>query len=350
MKLIPTPAQRKTLIETLERANAACNYAANIAWQTKTFRQFSLHGLVYREIRERFLLAAQMAIRVEAKVADAYKLDKKTQRTFRPHGAIAYDSRILKWHVAQQIVSLWTLEGRQTIPFQAGAQQLALLQYQDGESDLILIRGEFYLLATCTIQEPSTKEVEGYLGVDLGVVSLAVTSEGQTFTGEQVERCRKRHAKARQQFQRRTTRGARRRLKKLSGRQRRFQSWTNHNISKTLVASAKALDVGLALEDLTYIRTRIETTARRRQRGRLSNWAFAQLRGFVEYKARLAGVPVCFVDPRNSSRECSQCGYTDKANRKTQADFRCGQCDYTGNADFNAARVLATRVTVNSLE
>jgi transposase len=58
-------------------------------------------------------------------------------------------------------------------------------------------------------------------------------------------------------------------------------------------------------------------------------------------------VPVIFVDPRNSSRECSQCGHTEKANRKSQAKFSCLACGFTANADLNAARVLAGRGTVN---
>mgnify|MGYP001340850258 CR=1 FL=1 len=61
----------------------------------------------------------------------------------------------------------------------------------------------------------------------------------------------------------------------------------------------------------------------------------------MEYKARLAGVRVAFVDPRNTSRTCSACGYCDKGNRKSQAEFRCLHCGFSCNADFNAALNLA---------
>ena len=84
------------------------------------------------------------------------------------------------------------------------------------------------------------------------------------------------------------------------------------------------------LEDLTHFRLkRARTTVRKAQRGRLGKWAFGQLRGFVDYKAKLNGVPVYLIDPRNTSKQCSECGHIDKANRKTQSEFVCGACGHT---------------------
>jgi IS605 OrfB family transposase len=129
----------------------------------------------------------------------------------------------------------------------------------------------------------------------------------------------------------------------MAGRQRCFQAKTNHEISKRLVAKAKALGVGIAMEDLSGIRDRVEPTVGRRFRRQLGNWGFGQLLSFVEYKARLAGVPVIKVDPRNSSRTCSKCGHCEKGNRPDQATFRCKHCGYSPNADFNAAENLRIR-------
>lgn len=97
LKLKPTSAQAKTLRETLELANSAANEISRIAWENKTFNQFQIHKLVYKTIREKYGLSAQVVVRLIAKVADAYKLDKKKQRVFRKDGSIAYDDRILKY-------------------------------------------------------------------------------------------------------------------------------------------------------------------------------------------------------------------------------------------------------------
>ena len=154
VKLLPDEEQRAYLLETLERANAACDYISQRGWEAEVFSPFKLQKLVYADVRERFDLSAQIVIRILTKVCDAYKLDKKVQRQFRKHGAISYDDRILKWYTDQQRVSIWSVGGRLNIAYQCGKRQCELLQSQKGESDLLFSKGEFYLLATCDIPDP----------------------------------------------------------------------------------------------------------------------------------------------------------------------------------------------------
>jgi IS605 OrfB family transposase len=129
-------------------------------------------------------------------------------------------------------------------------------------------------------------------------------------------------------------------------REARFRAHVNHVISKRLVVSAKGTARGIALEDLTHIRSR--TTVGRRDRAKHSGWAFGQLRAFVEYKARLAGVPVVAVNPRNTSRTCSECGHCAKGNRQSQESFGCPHCGFSCHADFNAARNIRARAVLVS--
>jgi hypothetical protein len=102
--------------------------------------------------------------------------------------------------------------------------------------------------------------------VDLGIVHLAVTSDGESYSGEQVEAKRAWYARRRQVLQSVGTRSAKRRLRQLSGRQRRYQSDTNHCISKGLVEVAQRTGRGIALEDLSGIgeRTRVSREQRHR--------------------------------------------------------------------------------------
>ena len=344
VKLLTTPEQHAALLATLERANEACNYMSQVAWDTRTFGQFSLHKLVYFHARDTYSLSAQMVIRCESKVADAYKLDKKTPRTFNPHGAIAYDARILKWKLDKFSVSIWTLGGRQEMLFSTGERQLELLKFQQGESDLVYIRGEFYLLATCSIPDPTPEDVEGYLGVDMGVVELATDSLGKPYSGAPVKRVRRKHRRLRKNLQKCGTRSAKRKLKKLSGREARFAKDTNHVVSKAIVKTAKHNRLGIAVENLTGITKRVRV--RKAARDDLTSWAFFELKSFLEYKSRLAGIPLVEVDPRNTSRTCSVCGHCDKANRKTQAEFACKACSYAANADFNAAVNIAAKAEI----
>jgi putative transposase len=348
LKLLPTPDQAEALRRALIRANAACDSISQLAWAARTFGQFPIHRLTYRAVREQFGLAAQLTVRCIAKVADAYKLDRTTQRTFQPLGAVAYDDRILAIYLATSRISIWTLDGRQAIPFVCGPRQRALLASQRGESDLALVRGSWYLFASVEVESPAPIAVEGVLGIDLGVTNIAVDSDGDIHSGRAIKHVRYRHRRLRNKLQRLGSLGSRRRLRVLAGQEARFAKHVNHVISKGIVAKAQRTQRAIAVEDLTHIRTRIR--ARKSQRATLHSWSFAQLQAFIAYKALGAGVPIHRVDPRNTSRTCPECGHIAKANRKTQSRFVCLSCGFAGLADRIAAeniRVLG-RALVNA--
>ncbi|MEQ9030619.1 MAG: transposase, partial [Aggregatilineales bacterium] len=257
IKLNPTEEQRQLLHDTLQRANAACNHISEVAWTEKKFRQFDLHKLCYYPVREQFELSAQIVVRALGKVADSYKLDRKSKRTFKNHAAFPFDSRIVTYLLDTQEVNIWAVNGRQRMPFQAGKRQLELLQFQQGESDLAFIRGEFYLFATCDIDEPTEDDVTEYMGVDLGIANIATTDDGERHSGKHVNSVRHRNQRLRSKLQKKGTKSAKRLLKKMSGRETRFANDVNHCISKAIVIKAKRTGRGVALEELTGIRGRV---------------------------------------------------------------------------------------------
>ncbi|WP_281255131.1 transposase [Paenibacillus herberti] len=141
------------------------------------------------------------------------------------------------------------------------------------------------------------------------------------------------------------TKSAKRLLARRRRKEARFSRDVNHCISKHMVEKANRHRSLLALEDLTGIRERI--TVRKAQRRNQHAWAFAQLRSYIEYKAWIAGVPVVLVDPRNTSRECPQCGHIAKENRKTRDWFHCQACEYAAPADNVAALNIRSRALVS---
>lgn len=337
VKLLPLPEQTDALLRTLESANDAANTISTRAWSEQTFQQFSLHRLVYAETRAASGLSAQMVVRLISKVADAYKLDRKRPRRFARRGSIAYDSRILRYKA--DAVSIWSVDGRLAIPFVCGERQRALLAAQQGESDLVYRDGEWYLFATCTYEEPPETEAVAWVGVDLGIVNIAVTSDGDIHAGAQVNALRHRHRRLRARLQKKGTKSAKRVLKRRRLKEARFATWLNHTISKRIVADCEHTKRGVVLEDLKYIRSRVRV--RRSQRATLHSWSFGQLQSFLAYKAKMRGVPVLFVDPRNTSRRCPSCGHTEKGNRPNQATFLCLRCNFSGLADRIAAQNLS---------
>ncbi len=344
IKLLPEKSQAEALLSTLRAANDACNFVSQAAWQGKTFRQFDLHHLCYRDVRSKFSLSAQVAVRVISKVADSYKLDRKSERKFKSTGSIAYDDRIMSWRVPESRVSIWTTSGRIRIPFICGNRQRDLLLSRKGETDLIYRNGTFYLSATCEIDAPAKADTTGVLGIDLGIKNIAVDSDGTVHSSSKVNNVRHRRRRLRTKLQEKGTRSAKRKLKKLSGKESRFARDVNHSISKVIVAKAKGTKRAVALEDLTGILMRI--TVPRHRRATLSSWSFNELRSFIAYKAEREGVTAVLVDPRNTSRTCPECGTIDKRNRKSQRLFSCVSCGFAGLADHIAAENIR-RAAVN---
>jgi putative transposase len=336
LKLAPTEDQHQALLDTMHAFNAAATYVAAVAFAEKSANKFALQKVAYGELRTTYKLPAQLAIRAISKASEAYKRDKSIQPSFRPEGAIVYDPRVMAFK-GVKTVSLITLAGRVLVPFRVGGYQEARMDRIKGQADLIYRTGTFYLAVTLDMPEPTPDIADGVLGVDLGIINLATDSTGETFSGEAVERNRKRHHALRQRLQKRGTKSAKRHLKKLSGKEARFKKNTNHVISKRIVQKAKSTAQGIAIEDLRHMRSRTEARLRKSQRSRHSSWSFRQLRLFLSYKAALAGVPLHTVDPRNTSRTCSACRHCAKENRKSQASFCCVNCGHTDNADRNAA-------------
>lgn len=346
VKLQPTPEQHAALLRTLEAANAACNYVSDVAWERREFGQFALHKLCYADVRSQFGLGADVTVRVFAKVADAYKLDRKTRRTFKPLAAFPFNDRLVSYKLDKRIVSIWTLNGRQKMPFVCGVRQAKLLEGLRGECDLICRNGDFYLFQCCDVDEPPEGDPANFLGVDLGIANIATSSDGTFYQGKAVKGVRHRHRKLRTKLQAKGTKSAKRRLKRLSGKERRFAADVNHVISKQIVQTAHDTGRGIALENLKGIRSRV--TAKRGQRATLHSWSFFQLQAFIAYKAKLIGVRVVMVDPRNTSRTCPACGHVDKANRTTQDKFLCVRCGFSGRADHIAAGEISRRALVNA--
>src|ERR1700731_4461054 len=91
LKMLPTRDQTTSLKATLARCNEACSWLAGVGFAAQTYRQFDLHNLAYAELRSRFGLTAQAAVRCIGKVADAFKVSREVAPVFRADAAQPYD-------------------------------------------------------------------------------------------------------------------------------------------------------------------------------------------------------------------------------------------------------------------
>ena len=324
--------------------NVACNWVSEYAFKEKVFSKVKLQKVIYYELREKFQLPAQFAIRALSRVADSYKTDKKVQHSFRKTSSVEYDLRILNWKKLD-VISILSVDGRLSIPIVFGKYAKLTERVIRNSAILIYRNKTFYLQAAVEVPEANMQEAQDFLGVDLGIVNLATTSLGETYSGKQVDAVRERYTTLKTGLQSCGSKSAKRHLKKISGQEKRFKRNTNHIISKQVVQSAQRHQKAIALEELSGFRK----TVIKSQRERFGKWAFGQLANYIEYKAKLSGVEIVKVDPKNTSRTCSECGHCHKLNRKSQAVFKCRSCGYTTNADLNAAYNIAAIAFVNRL-
>lgn len=344
IKLLPTDEQVNLLLETMKEANAVCDAISDVAWQEKIFNNFKLHHRTYHAYKATFRLSSQILIRQIAKVADAYKLDKKVKRQFKPLGSIAYDSRIMTYK-PDNIVSLWCIGGRQKIKFVC--HNPAYLPYIKGEADLVYKKGKFYLFQTVDVPEEDIKDVEEFIGVDMGLLEIASLSNGKNFSSKKLNDYREKRQKVRSSLQSKGTKGSKKVLKRLSGKERTTSTIINHTISKQIVQLAKSEGKGIAIEDLRGIRFSANKKGKK-FRTRVGKWNFNQLRSFLTYKSLLNGVKLVDVPPAYTSKTCHNCLHIGNRQGKK---FTCNNCNSVFDADENAAKNIALLGTsVNSPE
>jgi IS605 OrfB family transposase len=260
-------------------------------------------------------------------------------------------------------VSVITLDGRIKVSYQGYSKHIQMIEsgvVRIGAAKLWYSKPTktYYLLVSMEIQVPdlTPTDINRVMGVDVGQRYIAVAADTQNksrfFSGKKVRHKASRYVRARKSLQRKGTRSATRRLVALSRRERRFIADTNHCIAKQVVTPSTLI----GLENLTYIRERTHpknkgkkaSIKQRRANSNKARWSFAELHGFIDYKAVLSGSLAVKVDAHYTSVACPCCGHTSKENRPNKGlTFVCQQCSYTLHADLVGARNVALRVLLS---
>ncbi|NTU83095.1 MAG: IS200/IS605 family element transposase accessory protein TnpB [Chloroflexales bacterium] len=214
--------------------------------------------------------------------------------------------------------------------------------YPVDTADLISRDGVWWLHVVVTLPAPEVVPSDEVVGVDLGLVQPAVTSNNQFLGKRAWKDVEGRLFYLKRQLQRKGTRSAKRHLCKLRGKQARFRRDCDHVLSKQI---AQAVEPGatIVLENLKEIRKRSKLRKQSKTSRRVHSWSFAQVKGFVEYKAEGRGCTVAGVDPRYTSQSCSCCGHVARNNRRSRGRFVCRVCGFELHADLNAARNIAAK-------
>lgn len=204
--------------------------------------------------------------------------------------------------------------------------------------------GEEYAYVSVSIPEPEIVKREAWLGVDRNTTGhIAVVSDpdsGKVLKlGKSALHIHKKYKNMRRSLQKQGKYG---KVKQIRDRESRIVRDINHKVSRKIVDTAKETGKGIKLEDLTGIRNS-KKQAESFQYAKHS-WSFYQLQQMIEYKAKLLGVEVAYVDPAYTSKSCSRCGLIGDRNGKS---FKCPACGHVDHADSNAGFNIAMRPCID---
>lgn len=347
----------------------ACNEVSWHAVLCQEFNSVNLHKDLYYYLRETWDLKAQMACTVFRSVAACYKQeDKKKQSKRRNQGVFFQKSSMPLQHGRdwsfrkiendsdaknKLLFSISTLKGRVLVEGRIGAFQRHYLDsgWEPTRAVLVSKGSEVWIHLTLEKEAPtvenSSDKSPAFAGVDLGQNNLAVFDLQRKhigfWKGGVVKDEQRKSRRVFQSLQSKGTRGARRKLRSLGGKQRRWQKQQNHLLANAIVKKAKTCGAnGIVLEDLKGIR---QNGKRRtaKERADFHGWSFGELRRILTYKAIAQGLSVHLVNPYQTSKICPCCHAVSSHRLKHR--FRCQVCHYELNADLVGARNIAQRAS-----
>lgn len=329
IKIIATPE----VVKTIKAYTKALQFCVDNAWRRKIRNNIKLHPFVYKHLKK--TLPSQLAV---ACISQACGMVKKAKnKPIIKRASVRYNfprSANLKG----EVLVLRLLKSRQEFKIKIPDCYKEYFTWNIAESLLRIDRKNRCFFVFTFSKEVDAIEQNGcsqriVLGIDLGVNNLAVTSEAKFFNSGVVKQAKRKFKYLRSKLQAKGTRSSKRLLKKISGRETRYMTWINHNISKNIVTNFNGRKI--VLEDLKGIR---KTNRGKRMNYWISNWSFFQLQSFITYKANMKGIVVEKVKPNYTSQICSKCGHLGSRSR---ANFVCSHCGYSINADLNASKNLA---------
>jgi len=312
------------------------------------------HAFAYKRVRERFQnLHSNVVQEAMNRAIETYRSWLRTGGDKPVLKADVVSFKAVDVKIDRHFINIPLLDKQRVwLPMHVPPKLRRFLKLKHGRVQISRIGRDYYAHISFEVEEPEPYEPKGWIGVDIGINHIVVVSDVEGKINKfynnainwkravELKRADMQHAK-----DTKTKKGAWRVLKRLSHKIRNKMGYINHQIAKELVEMAKHRRLGIAIEGLKGLKRR---KVGKRHRERLHKWAYHDLISKIEYKARLNGVPVVFVDPRSTSRTCSRCGYV--RSRIVGRWFKCPKCGFQLDRDLNAARNIAKRASLPALK
>lgn len=188
-------------------------------------------------------------------------------------------------------------------------QKSVFASYKLGTMRIVVKGNSLVAQIVYDMDEPTVSDDGNVMGIDLGIKCPAVSycSDGSIKfygNGRKNKYIRRHYKYLRKKLGQTKKRDA---IKRINNKEQRIMKDIDHKLSHDIVATAVAHNVKvIKLEQLQNIRSTTRTS--RKNNPSLHTWSFYRLAQFIEYKAKLAGIKVEYVNPAYTSQRCPVCG------------------------------------------
>lgn len=219
---------------------------------------------------------------------------------------------------------------------------------------------DFYISLQTQFEKDIKPRNENPIGIDRGVRTMAVTSDGEFLRKPALEKLEAKVRKIQKRLSKKKKLSnnffkEKAKLQKAHSKITRVKRDNLHNVT-TRIAKSHGVVV---LEDLKTKNMTRSAKGNAEKHGRnvkaksalnrsilQNNWY--EFETLLKYKLEWSGGRLLKVDPKYTSQNCNKCGHTDKANRKDES-FKCLSCGHEDHADINGAKNILGRGTAFKL-
>jgi len=315
------------------------NFLISYAHENNITSFYRLKKETYKSLRERYPELPSHYIYTACQMATAvYKSYRKRKRKGKANGkpvfkkeVVMLDDHLFKLNLEKGVVKVSTSKGRIQLEFYPAKYHEKFKGWKVGQAWLVRTPKGVFINVVFS-KEVEVREPEAFVGIDLNennvTLSLPNGEFVQIITHER--EIRTGYFLKRRKIQRKIRSGKKRKelLEKYGERERNRLNDLYHKLANKIVELAEKYG-GIALEDLTEIRDSIRCSTE--MNGRLHRWSFRKLQSIIEYKAKLKGIKVVFVNPAFTSSLCPVCG--GKTSPNGCRVLKCKKCGFEADRD-----------------
>ena len=333
VKLSLSQKDKETLLETMEEYSKCFNFCSNWSSTNKSTSKKIAHSKTYQESKKLFPSLPTALIQSARDLALESNKSKRSKMVpiKKKHSSIRYDVRTFA--LRNQQLTLSSVDKRiKTI--------ISLYSYIENyfknwkllkTGYLSKVGKHFYFTFLFESDKPQETKGTETVGLDRGIINVIATSEGELVSGKPLRKNKRKYLYLKRKLQTKGTRSAKRFLKRISRKEKRFSLDFLHSLTKKLTKNENVKTY--ILENLSRFKPK---KYNKKSNKVVSNWRFKQFENLLKYKAEQKGIEIKFVDAMFTSQICSGCQNQDKESRN-KGMYRCRVCDLRIHSDINAA-------------